>query len=223
MDIQLISQLKLGAEERIEFLLDELEKESIRYQVDELNGHDRKDFIFGFNGVEFDLNKESEIIYIKLNFTLYLPDVDGVMLEGLEPIGSYVEVYDPAGVYLDEYIYIDSKEKSFGIQYWIEFLNNLTPKEYYRIESPGYEFISYINNTFALFQSRMFEEIYYFVEKCLSYIESGEGVNLTQVDSTYYVEALDYLVDLYIYLRDIKNIPIDDVVKWNIEKRIGVV
>lgn len=200
MNIQALNKLKVETEKGIQNIFDELEKQSIEFDIDEFNGHKREEFIIKFDRFEYNLNENGEKEYIKVKLGIYIKDKDDIWVNSLEPIGDYRTVYDIEGVLIDEFINIKSKEKGFRIVYWIEILNKVIPDRYYKTNIPEYEFVTYINHTFSLFQGRNFEGVFIFLNRCLDYLEIPKNKKL--LDKIYLDKAKEYLKYLYFYLKN---------------------
>lgn len=218
MNLQTLNKLKIETEKGIQNVFDELEKQSVEFQIDEFNGHKREDFIIKFDRFEYHLNEKGEKEYLRVKLGIYIEDEDDVWVNALEPVGNYIQIYDFEETFIDEYFTIESKEKGFGIEHWIEILNNTTPKKYYRRNMPQYEFVTYINHTFSLFQGRNFEVVFTFLNRCICYLEIPK--NKKALDRFYLENAKEYLKYLYFYLKNNELIDEEKIKKNNIEERI---
>ena len=215
MDIEVLNQLRKATETGIQNVLNELEDQSIELKIDEFNGHKREDLIIKFDRFEYHLNETGNKENVRIRLGIYLIDENELWTHSLEPIGSYITVYDLNNKLIDEFIDIESKERWFGMNSWIEILNNATPKSYYQIDSQEYEFICYINNTISLFQGRNFKLISFFILKSLDYLESKKIQNCI-----YFNEAKEYLKYLFYYLKNNNLVDPVFIEKHKIEERV---
>lgn len=218
MNLRTLNKLKIETEKGIYDVLDELEKQSIEFQIDEFNGHKKEDFIIKFDRFEYNLNESGEKEYLKIKLGIYIKDEDDVWINSLEPVGNYIQVYDFEETFIDEFITIESKEKRFGIENWIEILNKTVPEKYYRRNMPQYEFLTYINHTFSLFQGRNFKGVFIFLKKCAKYLETQK--NQESLDKFYLEQVEEYLISMYFYLKNNELIEKDKIGKYDIKEKI---
>ena len=218
MEIEFLNKIKEESEKDIQKVFDELERSSLEFGVDEFNGHKRDQFIIKFDRFEFHLNEQGEKEFTQIRIRIYLENKEDIWIDSLEPIGVYKAIYDINGECIDDFITIESKQQNFGIENWIEKLNNIIPESYYRRNVKEYEFVCYINNTISLFQGRNFKLVSLFIKRSLDYLDKIQ--NDKPLNCPYINKAKEYLKYLFYYLKNNDLLDMNIFEKYKIEERV---
>ena len=212
MEIELLNRLRKEAEKNIQKVFDNLENQS---EIDEFKGNRRNELIVKFDRFEYHLNEKGENEKVCIRMEIYLEN--DIWVNSLKPIGKYLSYFDLNGELIDEFITINAKN-NFDINYWIEILNKIIPKRYFKRNIPEYELVTYINHSIFLFQGGNFYGVLIFIKRSLDYLEISKNKEL--INSEYLEKVYLYLHSLFNYLKT--NNLVDDIKmeKYNIEKRL---
>jgi hypothetical protein len=218
MEIELLNKLKKETESGIQKVFDELENMSTEFGTDEFNGNKREELIVKFDRFGIDLNENGEEEMIRVKLGIYLEDKNDIWVNSLQPIGDYIRIYDLLGEFIDEFITVNKKKIEFDIAFWIEILNKIIPKRYFRRNLPEYHLVTYINHSIFLFQGRDFDGVFIFLKRCVDYLEISE--NKERLNSEYLEKVNSYIQSLFYYLKNNDLVDRDKMEKYDIEKRI---
>ncbi|CAM1369949.1 hypothetical protein [Tenacibaculum xiamenense] len=204
-------------EKALKFVHDELDA-CIEFDkelgIDFLEGNKKTDLIFEFGRYEFQIDKDNHpIIATKINIyskKLYGPDCD-------VPIGHYTELTNLNGENLDQFLFLDWSPINFNIDYYIERINKVTPRKYFKRNIPEYEFLTYVNHIFFLTQGRQYDVVILFVKRSLDYLEKTEH---KEIEIKYLNECLDMFKQLYHFIKKNELVELDNLSKHKIWERI---
>jgi hypothetical protein len=214
MKIELLDRLKKEAEKGVQKVLDELERQSAELGIDEFNGNKRDELIIKFDRFEYHLNKLGEEQLIRVKLGINLRDTKGIWINALEPIGNYLADFDLKGEFVDDFITINERAIKFDIQYWIETLNKMVPKRYFKRNVPEYKLVTYVSHSMILFQSKDYDGATIFIKRILDYLEKPE--NKERIDSEYFKTVKLYLASMFYYLKN------HDLIDGTKQKDIGL-
>lgn len=206
--------LKDKALSSIDDVIDASIESDLEQGIDFLEGHDRADLIFEFGRFELHVDLSGNpLIATRINIyskKLYGPNFD-------VPVGYYIEQSSLTGEHIDEFLKFDWTPIDFNISYYIERINKLIPKGYFKRNVPEYEFATYINHSFALFQVHDYEGVAVFIKRSLDYIEK---YGQERLDGEYLAVCFDYLRDSFGYIVKEQLVDSEKIDRYGIKERL---
>ncbi len=207
-------KLRERALKGIDIVLNASIESDIKDGIDFLEGIDRNDLIYEFDRYEFHV-ESNENFRIVTRINIYTRKLYGPNFN--IPIGHYDEYSSVEGEYIDDFLTLDLSPIKFNISHYIEKINKLIPKKYFKRNIPEYEFATYINNTISLFQGFDYEGTSIFIKRSLDYIDK-KGINRLQKD--YLKVCIEYLKDIFLFIESEKLVDIDKLNDYRIRERI---
>ena len=209
---------KFGLREKalssIDNMIDASIESDLEQGIDFLDGHDRADLIYEFGRFELHVDLSgSPLIVTRIN--IYSKKLYGLNFD--VPIGYYIEQSSLTGEHIDEFLKFDWSPIDFNISYYIERINKLTPKRYFKRNVPEYEFVTYINHSFSLFHGHDYDGVAVFIKRSLDYIEKNGQEKL---DGDYLAVCFEYLRDSLRYIEKEQLVDSEKIDGYRIKERL---
>ncbi len=181
--------------------------------IDFLKGNNREDLIYELSNIDFKVHTND---YSRIVTRINIYSRKSYKSSHNVPVGYYEEWTDLNGNHLDEFLIFDWSPMNCCIENHIEKIHNIIPRRYFKINSPEYEFITYINHIISLIQGQQFDIAMYFVKKCCDYLEDPQNV---EIQEDFLEECVDLFKTIHHFV-EVNELVEIDLLKCNIDQKL---